>query len=178
VAFQRYEFDEAERAEAEAIGVPGQRRFRLIFANQLDTVVLWLEKQQLQALGLAFSSILSQLREAGMRNAREAEQVPPAGPVPPSAGELQVGRMAVGFDEERRMVALFIHDIESGEDDLPNFICRLDLRQIGLLATQIGTVVAAGRPICPRCHQPMDPSGHVCPHDNGHFPHLIQRPPE
>jgi uncharacterized repeat protein (TIGR03847 family) len=178
MAFQRYEFEETERAEAEAIGVPGQRRFRLIFASQLDTVVLWLEKQQLQALGLAFSSILAQLREAGLRSAREADEVPPVGPVPPNAGELQVGRMAVGFDEERRLVALFIHDIEADEEDAPGFVCRLNLQQIGQLATQIGAVVSAGRPLCPRCHQPMDPSGHVCPHDNGHFPHLIQRPIE
>ena len=29
-------------------------------------------------------------------------------------------------------------------------------------------VVAAGRPDCPFCGQPMDPEGHVCPRANGY----------
>lgn len=175
MAFERHEFDEVTRAEAEAVGEPGQRRFRLIVGDQLNTASAWMEKQQLQALGLAFSQILAQLRHAGVSGAVESEtEPPPAGAAPPTTAELQVGRLAVGFDEERQLVALFIHDIEAEEDDPPTLVCRMNLAQIGALATQIGGVVAAGRPLCPRCHQPMDPNGHVCPHDNGHFPHLIE----
>ncbi|MGZ4626089.1 MAG: DUF3090 family protein, partial [Kineosporiaceae bacterium] len=29
-------------------------------------------------------------------------------------------------------------------------------------------VVAAGRPPCPFCTNPLDPSGHICPRANGH----------
>lgn len=175
MAFERFEFEQLSRAEAEAVGEPGQRRFRLIVGNEFNTVSAWMEKQQLQALGLAFSQILAQLRHAGFPDAREAEMSPPpAGPVAPNAPQLQVGRLALGFDEERKLVALFIHDVEAEEDDPPLLVCRLSATQIGNLATQIGAVVAAGRPLCPRCHQPMDPNGHVCPHDNGHFPHLIE----
>ena len=29
-------------------------------------------------------------------------------------------------------------------------------------------VVAAGRPPCPFCGKPLDPSGHVCPRANGY----------
>ncbi|MBV9291748.1 MAG: DUF3090 family protein, partial [Frankiales bacterium] len=29
-------------------------------------------------------------------------------------------------------------------------------------------VVAAGRPPCPLCGNPLDPQGHVCPRQNGH----------
>jgi len=175
VAFERRQFDDVNRAEAEAIGVPGQRRFRMIFGDQFETAVLWLEKQQLQALGLAFEQIIAQLRAAGVDAAKAtAAQPGPIGPVPPNAWELQVGRLMVGFDEDRNLVSIFIHGVESEEDDPPTFVCRLNLAQIGTLSIQIGEVVAAGRPLCPRCHQPMDPGGHVCPHDNGHFPHLIR----
>ncbi|RIK43967.1 MAG: DUF3090 domain-containing protein [Chloroflexi bacterium] len=175
MAFERRQFEEVTRAEAEAIGVPGQRRFRMIFADQYETAVLWLEKQQLQALGLAFEQIIGQLRSAGVAEARAAAPRPgPVGPVPPDAWEIQVGRLMVGFDEDRNLVSLFIHDIEADEDDPPSFVCRMNLAQIGTMAIQIGEVVAAGRPLCPRCHQPIDPGGHVCPHDNGHFPHLIR----
>jgi hypothetical protein len=29
-------------------------------------------------------------------------------------------------------------------------------------------VVSAGRPACPFCSQPLDPSGHICPRANGY----------
>jgi uncharacterized repeat protein (TIGR03847 family) len=29
-------------------------------------------------------------------------------------------------------------------------------------------VVAAGRPICAMCGEPIDPEGHFCPRKNGH----------
>jgi uncharacterized repeat protein (TIGR03847 family) len=29
-------------------------------------------------------------------------------------------------------------------------------------------VVAAGRPPCPLCGQPLDPAGHLCPRHNGY----------
>jgi uncharacterized repeat protein (TIGR03847 family) len=34
------------------------------------------------------------------------------------------------------------------------------------------SVVAAGRPPCPLCGQPLDPQGHLCPRRNGHTPRL------
>lgn len=175
MAFQRHEFDEITRAEAEAIGVPGQRRFRMIFGTQLDVIVLWLEKQQLQALGMAFEQMIAQLAAAGVAEANvQAEQAGPVGPVPADAPEYQVGRLAVGYDEQRAVVTLFIHEIDAEEDDAPTFVGRLPLQTAVTMAGQIEQVVASGRPICPRCGAPMNPEGHVCPHDNGHFPHLIQ----
>jgi uncharacterized repeat protein (TIGR03847 family) len=175
VAFQRHEFEEITRAEAEAIGVPGQRRFRMIFGTQMDAVVLWLEKQQLQALGMAFEQMIAQLAAAGVDAARVLDIEPsPVGPVPPQTPEFQVGRLAVGYDEERALVTLFIHDVEAGEDDAPTFVGRLSLQIASTMAKQIDEVVSAGRPICPRCGAPINPEGHVCPHDNGHFPHLIR----
>ena len=146
----------------------------MIFANQLDTVVLWLEKQQLQALGLAFEQMLAQLRTASVEQANFVSIDPgPIGPVPPSATELQVGRIAVGYDEANTNVTVFVHDVEAGEDDPPNVVIRMALQQASTMAAQIEQTVAAGRPVCPRCGQPIGPEGHVCPHDNGHFPHLI-----
>jgi uncharacterized repeat protein (TIGR03847 family) len=175
VAFERHQFDDVSKAEAEAVGEPGKRRFRMIFGGQFDTAVVWLEKQELQALGLAFEQILAQLRSAGVPEARFTPSDPsPIGPVLPGATEYQLGRLMVGYDEEHHRVTLFIHDEQAGEDDPPSLVCRLTLPQIGTMSVQIGQVVAAGRPLCPRCHQPMNPEGHVCPHDNGHFPHLIR----
>jgi uncharacterized repeat protein (TIGR03847 family) len=30
-------------------------------------------------------------------------------------------------------------------------------------------VVASGRPPCPLCGQPLDPTGHLCPRRNGNY---------
>ena len=37
-------------------------------------------------------------------------------------------------------------------------------------------LVAAGRPPCPFCLQPLDPSGHICPRANGYRRPLFARP--
>ena len=92
------------------------------------------------------------------------------GAVPPGTPEYTVGRLAVGFDEENARVVLFIHDVESEEDAAPTVSGRLELQRAATMAKQIEAAVAAGRPTCPRCGAPIGPEGHVCPHDNGHFP--------
>ncbi|MEI2618269.1 MAG: DUF3090 family protein [Thermomicrobiales bacterium] len=175
MADQRFDFDDVQRAEAEAIGTPGHRTFRMIFSEGGDTVVLWLEKQQLQALGMAFDQMIAQLRSAGVAAARVSDVEPsPTGPVPPGIAEYHVGRLAVGFDEDHGRVTVFAHDIEADEDDPPAVVVRLELQRARTLAIQIERAVAGGRPTCPRCGAPIGPDGHVCPHDNGHFPHLLR----
>ena len=56
---------EAQRLRVEAIGEPGQRRFRLLALMDGETYIVWMEKQQLQALGLALEQMLEQLPSSG-----------------------------------------------------------------------------------------------------------------
>lgn len=79
----RHEYQELTVLEAEAIGEPGQRRFRLIAGVGLDLVSLWMEKEQLQALGLAIEQLLEQLRLAGYVQSRIPER--PAARTAPAA---------------------------------------------------------------------------------------------
>src|SRR6266702_3114665 len=48
---------------AEAIGQPGQRRFRLFAMIHNISVALWMEKEQLNNLSIALDRILAQLTE-------------------------------------------------------------------------------------------------------------------
>ncbi|MEZ4571091.1 MAG: hypothetical protein R2849_12355 [Thermomicrobiales bacterium] len=41
------------------------------------------------------------------------------------ADELQVGRLQVGYDEERELVVLIVHGIEAGMEDPPDVLARL-----------------------------------------------------
>lgn len=168
---RRHEYDQLTVLEAEAIGEPGQRRFRLIAGSGTDVISLWMEKEQLQALGLAIEQLIEQLRTAGLVRSRIPEQLARLGqPVPPSAPEYLVSKMAIGYDEERRQIAIFAHDIEQAEEDDPVFAGRATLPAAKALARQIAAIVAAGRPRCPRCGAVVGPEGHACPHDNGHLP--------
>jgi uncharacterized repeat protein (TIGR03847 family) len=57
-------------------------------------------------------------------------------------------------------------------EGLPKHRVRLTLSlgEADRLADLAQKLVAAGRPICPLCHGPMDPAGHRCPRSNGHGP--------
>lgn len=44
----------------------------------------------------------------------------------------------------------------------------LSARAVETFARHAEALVAAGRPLCPMCGQPLDPQGHLCPRRNGH----------
>jgi uncharacterized repeat protein (TIGR03847 family) len=153
---QRREFDDVVRVEAEAIGPPGRRRFRLVVSTMSQAALLWMEKQQLQALGIAFEQILTQLEGAGV----VADLVPitaeqPERPVIFGPSEYQVGRLAVGFDEERNLITILAHEITDEDDENPSFVCHITPEQSGALALQIRRTVTSG----------------ARQHSNGHLPH-------
>jgi hypothetical protein len=134
------DFEQLTRVEAESVGPPGQRRFRLILEEGADTVVLWLEKQHLQALGHAFEQILTHLQVVQVEIPFEGREERPL----LGADELQVGRLQVGYDEARRLVVLIVHSVEAEEAAPPDVLGRLTPDQVGDLAMQIRRVVNVG----------------------------------
>jgi uncharacterized repeat protein (TIGR03847 family) len=57
---------------------------------------------------------------------------------------------------------------EPGEGDEDGYIARIYATrpQVRAMAAKGAEAVAAGRPLCPLCDMPMDPSGHRCPRWN------------
>lgn len=171
MVFEQHEYNQLEILAAEAVGEPGQRRFRLIAGVPGDVISLWMEKEQLQALGLAIEQLIEQLQTTGIKTDEiESTNLPPLAPVDPTAPDFQVGKMAIGYDEEVRVVAFFAHDVEQQNDADPVFTGRSTLEASKGLSEEIAEVVAAGRPRCSRCGEVIGPEGHVCPHSNGHLP--------
>ncbi|HEX3721918.1 MAG TPA: DUF3090 family protein [Nitrolancea sp.] len=171
MAFEYHNYDLVTVLAAESIGVPGQRRFRVIGGVGTDVVSLWMEKEQLNALGQAIGQLLEQLTESGLvKSTIQSAPVDVPGPLPPGSPEYLVSKIMIGYDEERKLVAVFAHDIEQEDDDQPIFSGRATLEMALGLSEQIETVIASGRPRCPRCGAPIGPEGHVCPHNNGHLP--------
>ena len=110
------DFGRVSRLEAEAIGEPGQRTFRLRVSSGEHTASLWLEKEQLQALALALMRLLVQMGQP--------EYIPAAGTAPkplspfpeqPSL-DLKVGRLGLGLDQTEGNIVLFAYE---GEEARP-----------------------------------------------------------
>jgi len=145
---------------------------------------LWVEKEQLQALGLAVEQLLAEFQ--GSMTGRPPRQ-PPAETFPPNPTvDFKVGRLALGQDESELETGpryvLLVYDLEgsgssegsSEEEESSNqpatFACRATRDQLRALSRNISEVVAAGRPRCPLCGEPMDPQqkSHGCVRANGH----------
>ncbi len=155
----------ASRVMVEAIGEPGSRRFRLVARIDAETIVLWMEKQQIQALGIALGQVLETISESS-NPIDEADGIEPFDFE--TRRQFRVGRMELGFDEVGDRLVMIAHDIEDPDEN--RITCRISRRQSQEISSEADVIVSAGRPICPLCLEPMGPGPHVCPGLNGHFP--------
>jgi uncharacterized repeat protein (TIGR03847 family) len=159
---------------AEALGVPGQRTFRLLAFSDAMAAQLWLEKEQLQALAEAVARMLLQIdSEKGMDFRREptasAAPKPPEFPAAPDI-DFQVGSLGLRYDAQRDLIALEASERDAEEGTPPAFRCLTTRRQMESLQVNSLDVVSSGRPRCPLCGTPLSYAGmpHFCPPTNGH----------
>jgi uncharacterized repeat protein (TIGR03847 family) len=171
-----YELDPVDRIAIAAIGDPGQRRFFLQATGSGRTLTLGCEKGQIQALVLRLHQMLEAQQIENPEEAAEAAQ-PVTAVADPGEPEWQIGEMGLGYHEARRMFVLVASQVAAGEsgeappaDDSPSVRFWLSHDQVIAFSKQAQSVLAAGRPLCPRCGLPMDPSGHPCPVMNGARP--------
>jgi len=87
-----------------------------------------------------------------------------------------VGTMTVGYDELSDRILLVVEEVvvepdeESGEpvslEEPASLRLRLTRGQVAAYIEHARALVAAGRPPCRLCGQPIDTEGHVCPRLN------------
>jgi uncharacterized repeat protein (TIGR03847 family) len=84
-----------------------------------------------------------------------------------------VGTIGVSYDEDIDRLVVVLEE-STGEDDEgeDGVVARVALtrEQAAAFAIRATQLVEAGRPPCPLCNLPLDPSGHNCPRTNGHRP--------
>ncbi|MBA3825553.1 MAG: DUF3090 family protein [Ktedonobacterales bacterium] len=166
--------------EAEALGQPGNRRFRLIAKKGAQTASLWVERADVELLSQAFNQVLVEVGESDTLRV-EGET---AGPPPQPRGdfprnpdiELRVGRWAVGYDQANALIIYIATSIESAlettesDEIIPEFRVALPRDTAERFADAAEALVAAGRPRCPLCgtalSYPDEP--HACVKQNGH----------
>ena len=98
----------------------------------------------------------------------------------PIQEEFRVGTLALGWNTQSQQVIIEAHaatdsfeDVADLEEDSLDGPDLLRVRLVGSVATafcmRANAVVAAGRPPCPLCTQPLDQQGHICPRANGYL---------
>lgn len=168
MAEAQYDFASVDAIDAESIGTPGKRTFRVRLLRGTDSAALWMEKQQLAALGEAIPRLLEQLNTPDQHADEDAESI---GVFPDSPTiDFKVGRMALGYAAQEDRLVLVAHDVETDEDEstTPTLSCRFTREQARSLSESCAEAVAGGRPLCQLCQRPIDPEGHMCPRANGH----------
>jgi uncharacterized repeat protein (TIGR03847 family) len=166
VRAEQYDYGRVDSIEAEAIGPPGQRRFRLTAISGNQSASLWLEKEQLAALGTAIEQQLVRSDRQRRRTEPPPDEEPPAFPLNPTL-DCRVLQLSLGYDEGRSLFLLQAAVVDPEQRWQASFSCTADLRQSRRLTRVIARLMAAGRPTCPLCGAVIE-GVHHCPRSNGH----------
>ncbi len=160
-----YNFGPVSMVNADAVGSPGRRTFRLLVRGNEGTASLWLEKEELQALAVAIDQMLARLS----RKPEWKYYGSPPEPYEPTDDaelsplvEFKVGQLSIGYDSDRRMFVLLAHDANDDPEGPATFTCLASAAQLRRLSRRISSVVAAGRPRCFLCGDVIEPEGHNC----------------
>lgn len=180
-----FDFDPPERFVADTVGPPGQRVFFVQATRGPQVVTVALEKEQVRLLGESIGELLDQVvgaegsLEAG---ARVADTAPLGTPI---EEDFRVAKLGLSWDHGRQVLVIEASDTpdpdEGGADPTddpsadaeevaPEQGLRVSLgpAQARAFAVRCARAVAGGRPSCPFCGSPLDPSGHICARANGY----------
>ena len=144
-------------------GPVGQRVFLVQCHHGSSLLTLKAEKQQVAVLAEYLARLLADLEAPDeLSVAPELEQ--------PTDPHWAIGTLGISYDEGTDRFVLVAEELV-GEDEVGN-VARFTItrEQASSFAVQATSLVEAGRPPCPLCGGPLDPSGHQCPRTNGHRP--------
>ncbi|ALG84835.1 DUF3090 domain-containing protein [Gordonia phthalatica] len=176
-----HEFRSPRRFVAGTVGQPGDRTFYLQVAQGTRLMSVEMEKQQVLILADRLGYLLDEVRRRfGTPVPPESTEVDDVSPLEsPIDAEFRVGSMGLGWDAEAASVVIellavteqpldesvILDDTEEGPDTVRVFLSADEAREFSARSMR---VIAAGRPLCPLCNQPLDPSGHICARSNGY----------
>ncbi len=173
-----YSYDPPERFVAGTVGQPGERTFYLQARQGSRTTSVVLEKAQVSQLAQKLEELLDEVapqpRGAAVHGGSADD-----GPLElPLTEDFRVGAIALAWDHDGDRVIIEAQEeseepIEPLTDDVPDdgpgvLRVRMSADAARAFSRRAIQVVRQGRPLCPLCGLPLDPSGHVCPRQNGH----------
>lgn len=170
-----FDFDTPERFVAGAVGEPGARSFYLQARQGGALVSVGLEKTQMAALAGRISELLDAVEglaeELPKRVARDDRPLDE-----PTVELFRVGAMALAWDATTARVVIEAQPLreEGGFAEVPDqapegpdlLRVRVEAARARDFIRRAASLVAAGRPACPFCGQPLEATGHFCPKTN------------
>ncbi len=174
-------FRSPDRFVAGTVGEPGDRTFYLQVSQEGRLVSVLLEKQQVQILAERIGALLTEVhRRFGAELPPEDVAVDDLDPLQmPVDAEFRVGTMGLGWEADAGAVvvellavtdtpldeSVVLDDTDEGPDTVRVFLDPAEARRF---SARTALIVEAGRPPCPLCGRPLDPSGHICVRTNGY----------
>ena len=156
----------ADRVCVGTVGPVGNRLFLIQCRGDGTLLTLKVEKQQVAAMSELLARVVKdQQRPGHLPDDQELEE--------PTEPAWAVGTVGVSFDEAEDRIVLVIEElVPEGE---VGAIARVSItrEQAAAFSIQATRLVESGRPPCPLCGSPLDPSGHECPRTNGHRPPAV-----
>lgn len=190
-----HRYDAPDRFVAGTVGTPGERTFFLQAreGNRITSVAC--EKQQVSVLAEHLDRVLDEIVRRGAAGSGSSVGTGKARDVDPLdapiAEEFRVGTMTIAWDPsiDRIVIELFSNVDRDAEEPEPEvgeratggaadleqeveadevFVVKITASYAREFVTRAQALVAAGRPPCPFCLQPIEPTGHICPRANGY----------
>lgn len=161
------EFRHPDHFTAGALGPPGARVFYLQAREGAHLITLRCEKEHVGALGEYLAALLARL---GAR-ADPVAEVPLEEPLRPA---WTVGALRAGYDraEDRIVVeAAELPEEDQAAERPASARFHLTRAQAAAFVERARALMAAGRPVCPVCGDPVGPEAHRCRRRNGHELH-------
>lgn len=181
MSHQVYAFEPPERFVVGTVGEPGDRTFYLQASGEGRVVSVVLEKVQVSLLAEKLDELLGEAnRRFGVPAAEEVTEVDNDPLAAPVEEEFRVGTLGLAFDVDTSTVVIEAIEVGEGEqeepdEDLDRIRVRITPAETRAFIERARRVVAAGRPPCPLCGQPLDPAGHICPRHNGYHRHAAAK---
>jgi len=190
-----YDYGLPDRFVAGTVGQPGNRTFFLQARRGSSIVSVALEKVQVAVLAERLTLLLAEVARLGVP---VPEALAPAdddtAPLDePLVEAFRVGTMTLAWNGEGDEIIIEARarveddddadeedeedgdesegelDIADDDPDGPDLVrVRLTPMRARAFAERALRTIAAGRPPCPLCGQPLDPTGHLCPRRNGY----------
>lgn len=169
-----FTFDSPDRFVAGAIGDAGARTFYLQ-ARKGDAIIsVSLEKTQVAALADRIDDVLAAIGES-VDDGSRADAI--GGELDmPVVDVFRVGAMSLGWDPAASKLVIeaqpdtdeadFVEVADDAQDGPDVIRVHLEPARARAFARRAAALVEAGRPSCPFCGQPLEPTGHFCPRSN------------
>jgi len=181
------ELDDVDSLGTGAVGTPGKRAFYIQARTENAQLTVLVEKEQVALLATEAVAFLDRIAD----DYPESAAVVPDHDTTlrePTVPLFRARLIGLGFDPERSRVLIELRERaaedeeedDDEEDDLDmlsaddeddedaGYVARIyaTRAQVRAMAARGAEAVAGGRPACPLCDMPMDPSGHRCPRWN------------